>query len=207
MLLNLLATFTAIFLASIAYGASIVGSKHDFRTMTGSIGICEFCHRAHNNQLFGALWSKDPSVFRLYSSTGAASRLFQTGLTADSKSLVCLACHDGSIVGIPPHEIHIPEGGTNFGSDLTRSHPINFQVTSTDTQKDLWVDGVSYTGNQMGRPDGKPYPLYSIGGSGDRSGSRSLECKSCHDIHNSDYSPFLRETMDRSKLCFGCHNK
>lgn len=207
LLATLTVTFTAIFLASTAYCATIANTKHDFRTITGSIGICEYCHRAHNNQLYAALWTKDPSVFRLYSAVDASSRTFKTGLTPDSKSLICMACHDGSTIGTPPHQINIPAGNTNFGSDLRRSHPINFQVTLTDTQKDLWVDGAAYTGSQMGRPDQKPYPLYFISGSGDRSGPRALECASCHDIHNSNFSPFLRETMDRSKLCFGCHNK
>lgn len=203
----LTATLAAVFIASTAYCESITNSKHDFRVLTGSVGVCQYCHSAHDNHLYAALWNKDPSVFRLYSAVDAASKTFKTGITEGSKSLTCMACHDGSTFGHFPHQTTIPAGDTNFGADLTNSHPINFQVTSTDTQNDLWVDGASYTGSQMGRMDQNPYPLYLIGGSGERSGSRALECNSCHDIHNSNYSPFLRETMDGSKLCLGCHNK
>jgi len=207
MLLHFLAIVIATLLSSTGHCQSIVNSKHDFRTTTGAIGICEFCHKAHNNRLYEALWTKDPTQFRLYSGIGTASKIYKTGLTPDSRSLICMACHDGSTVGVPPHQLTIPAGDTNFGNDLTGSHPINFQVTINNTQNDLWVEGGAYTGNQMGRINGKPYPLYLISGTGDRSGPRGLECGSCHDIHDTTHSPFLRDTMEQSKLCFGCHNK
>lgn len=208
MFLNIIATITVILCASSAFCASMVGSKHDLRAVTGTTEICKFCHAAHNNKLYEALWTKDPTVFRLYSAVDGASRTFKTGLTADSKSLICMACHDGSVVGAHPYQIQIPVGGTNFGTQLTASHPINFQVTEYDTQKDLWVSGEAYTGKQMGRLDGKPYTLYTINGNNEnRRGSRSLECSSCHNTHDPEYKPFLRDTMFKSRLCLGCHNK
>jgi len=53
------------------------------------------------------------------------------------------------------------------------------------------------------------YPLFkSTGNGGNRtSASDYLECGSCHAVHDSLNSPFLRETMKKSTLCLGCHNK
>jgi predicted CXXCH cytochrome family protein len=55
------------------------------------------------------------------------------------------------------------------------------------------------------------FPLYKTvadaGMIGTRGTSRSLECGSCHAVHDSANSPFLRYTMAGSQLCLGCHNK
>lgn len=112
--------------------------------------------------------------------------------------------------------------GGNVAGNLTRNlsttHPINFPVvTANNSQNDLNVG----TGAHMG-PGVAPnmpiawtatrtYPLFkSTADNADgrrTTADRSLECGSCHAVHDTQYSPFLRDTMTKSQLCLGCHNK
>jgi len=208
MLLNFLTIVAAVFVASAAFCGSVVGSKHDFSTLTGTgttgtTLVCTYCHMGHKIRSFEALWTGDPNVFRLYSGIAMASVSFKSGFTADSPSLYCLSCHDGG--GANGVRITTIIGPANLGTNFSKAHPVNFQVTEINKQKDLWVGGGAYTGKQMGRLEGKPFPLFKV--SGNRGGERALECGSCHDAHNAEFSPFLRDTLTRSKLCFGCHDK
>jgi len=104
--------------------------------------------------------------------------------------------------------------GGGVSNDLTLTHPINFPVpTVNNSQDDLWVG----TGPAMGGGAGTTtttFPLFTVkevtaGGNNNtaRATSRSLECGSCHAVHDSLNSPFLRYTMAGSQLCLGCHNK
>lgn len=111
---------------------------------------------------------------------------------------------------------------TNLTTDLSKTHPINFPVNNTSaadgshalnfvpgdtfmgpvaaaTQTALGVSGVT-----------KTFPLFKAVQHADslrQSTTSSLECGSCHAVHDSAYSPFLRDTMAGSQLCLGCHNK
>jgi predicted CXXCH cytochrome family protein len=178
----------------------------------------------------------DPTTFILYSGVNMASTSFKTGFTADSTSLFCMSCHDGgtnmnavhnegSLVrnvglnqagtaGLPFYDGVI--GGTlghsgNFGSDLSTTHPINFPVAAADTQSDLWVAGATTTMGGGATTLVTTFPLFKTaadaGMPAARGTDRSLECGSCHAVHDSLNSPFLRFTMEGSKLCLGCHNK
>jgi len=244
--LSLLAVAGLIAAASSAFGASIVGSKHDLSasgtaSMSGtgsSTQICVYCHAPHNAAKSLPLWNRvNPagSLFRLYSGVNMENVSFASGFTADSTSLFCMSCHDGLTQMSAVHNagvIAAPVGdGTNAatatsadayrtaangvfagsnlnqqrnvalgGYNLTKTHPINFPVATTDSQSDLWPG----SGTTMGKTN-FTMPLFKL--TGDRATSRSLECGSCHAVHDSANSPFLRYTMDGSALCLGCHNK
>lgn len=99
------------------------------------------------------------------------------------------------------------------GKDLSKTHPINFPVATVNTiQNDLNLG----SGSVMG-PGVAPtltwaatdtFPLFKTKDADpNRSTDRSLECGSCHAVHDSKNSPFLRYTMANSQLCLGCHNK
>jgi len=210
-------------------GASISGGT--------STQICVYCHAPHNAAKSLPLWNRvNPagSLFRLYSGVNMASTSFASGFTADSTSLFCMSCHDGltqmsavhnaGVIESPALADAVPSAAgaanarrtntANFaggaigalrneaigGYNLTKTHPINFPVVATDTQSDLFVG----SGSTMGKTN-FTMPLFKL--TGDRATSRSLECGSCHAVHDTANSPFLRYTMDGSALCLGCHNK
>lgn len=217
-----------------AFGASIVGSKHDLTATGGGTikgansQICVYCHAPHNALLSLPLWNRSNPLgggFTLYSGVNMQSRQFATGFTADSTSLFCMSCHDGTTAMSAVHNVgSLVRGGTSgapslalsnssigagnagFGTDLTKTHPINFPVpTVNNAQNDLWVGAGTAMGGGA-TTTASTFPLFKAVGR-DGGAARSLECGSCHAVHDSLNSPFLRFTMDGSKLCLGCHNK
>jgi predicted CXXCH cytochrome family protein len=229
---GLLAAATSAFAAT-----TIVGSKHDLSyaanatgglTYASSTQICVYCHTPHNAVEANVLWNRaNPAgaKFKLYSGVGMVNTSYKSGLTADSTSLFCMSCHDGFTgVGVVAHNVVATRTGevltsgtiassadltriagvstgSNLGAnsvDLSRTHPINFPVSTNDTQADLWPG----TGSAMGKAS-YSMPLFKSA----RDATRTLECGSCHAVHDSANQPFLRYTMAGSLLCLGCHNK
>jgi predicted CXXCH cytochrome family protein len=144
----------------------------------------------------------------------------QTNVNAvyNSGSVAGSTANGGAISGL------IHTGGTfatgpvastaNLTRDLSKTHPINFPVTG-NSQSDLnWTTGTTQSTMGPGVAPTltftKTFPLFktTVAGSAARTTlNTSLECGSCHSVHNSEFSPFLRDTLDDSKLCLGCHNK
>lgn len=177
------------------------------------------------------------SSFTLYSGVNMASVSFKSGFTSDSTSLFCMSCHDGGTsmsavhnagplvrnsglgmsgsAGLALYGATI--GGSvghsgNLSSDLSTTHPVNFPVDLTNKQGDLWVAAANPTTMGGGIATGatiSTFPLFKTkpAGNATRTTDSSLECGSCHAVHDSAISPFLRLTMEGSKLCLGCHNK
>ena len=212
--------------------AGIAGSKHDITMTLGSpltntTQICVYCHAPHGALAMNPLWNRNNpggAGFTLYSGVNMASVSNSSGFTADSTSLFCMSCHDGNTnmnsvhnpgaiisngtagdAALPLVGSKITSAGPKLGTDLRGTHPVNFIVTNTDSQNDLFVNP---GGTTMGGGAGTlatTFPLFKL--KGDRATSRSLECGSCHAVHDTTVSPFLRYTMSGSKLCLGCHNK
>ncbi len=243
--LALVAVVGLISAASAAFGATIVGSKHDLSPSGGatqsggtSTQICIYCHAPHNANLALPLWNRTnptASVFTLYSGLNMQNVSFKSGFTSDSTSLFCMSCHDGVTNINAVHNagaidgtgvtgmIHTAAAGVFAtatipsttpaaigGRNLSKTHPINFPVSTVDGQSDLWPG----TGSTMGVGNAFTvrFPLFkSTAGTGQSATrsttNRSLECGSCHAVHDSQNSPFLRDTMNNSQLCLGCHNK
>lgn len=212
--------------------AGIKGTKHDLSFAAPGANqtdqVCVFCHTPHNAVQPVPLWNRNASAnaagsFKLYTSSqtldGAQAA---TGFSADSISLFCMSCHDGSAlggamigaepVGVAAGEL-IPDGGdtadklskiagtANFGTDLTKSHPVNLSYNEgAGAGQDA---GLVAKGSLR-------FPLYKAGGV-----ENFLECASCHAVHGQDnaanpgdnYPKFLRSTMAGSALCLGCHIK
>jgi predicted CXXCH cytochrome family protein len=218
------------------------GQSSNFSPGT-STQICVYCHAPHNAKLSLPLWNRTnpTTAFVLYSGVNMQNRSFKSSFTTDSTSLFCMSCHDGNTAmnavhnagiienpnGAPRADLSRPENGTlsptvlsgpatlgaKTADSLTKTHPINFPVSTTDGQSDLNVGGGVGYENTMG-PGVAPgytftvrFPLFKIADPTRPATTRSLECGSCHAVHDSTYSPFLRDTMDGSKLCLGCHNK
>lgn len=88
--------------ASLAYGASIVGSNHDMTTNgygdnTKTDEICVYCHTPHNAAVPVPLWNRvNPSPQQLYNSVTLTTEAKTAAFTNDSISAFCMSCHDGS---------------------------------------------------------------------------------------------------------------
>jgi predicted CXXCH cytochrome family protein len=78
-------------------------------------------------------------------------------------------------------------GTANVGTDLTNDHPVNFAYAT------------SLAGDTGLNPVTAPVANLLVGG--------SVQCSSCHDVHDPTNSPFLRMSNTGSALCIVCHNK
>lgn len=228
--LSLIAAAALVAAASTA-GATIVGSAHDLSSGSGgtlksqnTAEICIFCHTPHNATIAVPLWNRNNPAgtnFKLYSSgtmklTYGALKASQ-GFTSDSISLFCMSCHDGTTglgnINNQPGDGTLTStslftnaaagtqanitGPANLGTNLSTTHPVNFNVVSgTDTAI------YTFAGNYIGNGLTNKLPLFNSA-----RGTTSLECASCHAVHDPTNTPFLRTTNAGSKLCLACHIK
>lgn len=196
--------------------------------------ICVFCHTPHNAIQNVPLWNRSgasaASAYKLYTSSKSLSTTTKgSQLYNDSQSLFCLSCHDGSISqlasrvnrqGITTDGLAINmtggaptwsnEGaivGTAFtgsrmlGTNLTNTHPIGFSYGGAYTIKGAtMLNTAAYVSTAFG---GKTIFFKANGGTM----ADSMECSSCHAVHDNTYAPFLRTTNSGSTLCLACHNK
>lgn len=201
---------------------------------TNTSQICVYCHAPHQTTAYQVLWNRNnptASTFTLYSGVNMNSRQFASGFTTDSTSLFCMSCHDGSTSMASVHNkgANINANGTATGdptgrammtgntitagglsTNLGGTHPVNFPVASVDPTLNLGTGG-----SRMGviGATNDFFPLFkataggSVNNDAARTSTRSLECGSCHAVHDSLYSPFLRATLSGSAICLGCHNK
>ena len=224
--LSLIAATALIAAATTAGAASILGSKHDlssgggsFKSNTGE--VCIFCHTPHNAVQNVPLWNRNngnaANTFKLYSS-GTMNNTYisggqggaSTGFTSNSISLFCMSCHDGSQLNNVKNQpgdvatITMNAGQAtlgalpaNLGTNLTSTHPVNFNLTNG-------ADPAIYsvTNGKIGNGLTNKLPLYNSA-----RGPQSLECASCHAVHDPANTPFLRTSNSGSKLCLACHIK
>ena len=221
-----------------AAATGIKGSKHDLSFAAPGANqtdqVCVFCHTPHNAVKPVPLWNRNNDLataagtFKLYTSSQTFNNKpspARNGFTADSISLFCMSCHDGSALGgtmigaepagmadgaLIPNYGGSPTAATAItasnmklgnGTDLTKSHPVNFVY---DEVKDSGL----HTAASINLPT--RFPLFKAGGV-----SNNLECGSCHAVHGKEnavntgnnYPDFLRSTMKGSALCLGCHKK
>lgn len=197
-----LAVVACLFIAGTASAQSIAGTSHDFSNDAFSGGeICIVCHTPHNadTAVAGApLWNHavTSSTFTLYSSP-----TFDGGPAVQpaGQSRLCLSCHDGTVAidsfGGATGTVFLT-GGANLGTDLSGDHPISFAYDAALAT----ADGGLY--NPATQNSG-------LGGTitNDLLFADSLECASCHDVHDDTFDPFLRIANNGSNLCLTCHNK
>lgn len=192
-------------------------------TATGSGGeICVFCHSPHASQtptLLIPLWNHVETTvsFSLYtSSTFNGPNQTQPG----GATKACLSCHDGvtavnniinndeSGSGTDPAMQNLTAGNalpptltTYIGTDLSKTHPVSFDYTSSHpdvTSGDLW------------NPSTQNVPAGWLSGTGTIQvralRNNKVECASCHEPHDNVNGRFLRLGSTTS-LCLTCHNK
>jgi predicted CXXCH cytochrome family protein len=194
-----------------AWGASVVGSKHDISSSGEQ--VCIYCHTPHfantTNNL-APLWNRIQGAvtFTMYNSPTIDMTKSSVPLGV---SLACLGCHDGVNSNNNKHDLVVGPGGSmpdltsnpncmrchgdmwggssawKLGTDLKNDHPISIIYDNT---KDS-----AFVASQNGTVTG--LPLY---------GGR-VECSTCHNVHDPSKAPFLRIANTGSALCFKCHIK
>jgi len=204
-------------ITGMAMAQTIVGSSHDLSLPAegNTPEVCVYCHSSHQATTAIAqdpLWNHTLQVltttYGVYASATLDATPVEIGnVTAGSasESFLCMSCHDGTVApsslyndpnsGVPT-AIPAITGNSNLGTDLSDDHPINFDYTG----------GLATTDGGLVTPDSTSsvdaaglIPLF--GGSG------SMQCASCHDVHDPTNIPFLRVTNVNSGLCTSCHNK
>ncbi len=209
----------AVSLAVVAVAASagtIVGSKHDFGTMTGTGGqICIACHAPHNNAVIAnaPLWNHQinaAQTYTAYTSFSMDALGFATA-TPGATSKLCLSCHDGVLAlnnfgGVTTGTVNFAAGSkSNLGTDLSNDHPIGIVYDAATIAADGALNPLAnaVTIGSAGRTK-----LTSVGGL--LQGTK-VECASCHDVHNTFTADagvkLVKVTMTGSALCITCHNK
>jgi len=198
--------------AQAALAGTITGSLHDFTTKAWSGGrICIACHVTHKGNtstVSAPLWNHTNSTatYALYSSpTMNAGPLAQP----NGQSKLCLSCHDGTVAvdsfGGATGTTMI-SAANNLGTSLADDHPIGFIYnTALATADGALFDPATKTvtigsGTQTKTGTIASTLLYS----------GSLECDSCHDVHNTftaSTTHLVKITEAGSAICLACHNK
>ena len=208
------------------YGASIVNSKHDLSSTSGGAinEICVICHTPHAGDSTDApLWNRQAptSTFTMYGSLTIDTVI--PGVP-NGESLVCLSCHDGVSGDAHQALVNSPGSGLAGNGDVTTCtqgchysgwNPITFVIEFGTRQ------GVTIVGTDLSddHPISMPYPIPSqdpnfqlpavAEGAGVKlfGSTDTVECSSCHNVHDPEYSPFLSIDNAGSDLCYACHIK
>jgi predicted CXXCH cytochrome family protein len=195
--------------------AAISGSKHDFTDDIGTGGftdLCAVCHTPHtaDTEVSDApLWDHEltSTDFTPYPS-GAGTTMDSTpdGTMADlGISRLCLSCHDGT-VAVDSYGDNIGSGTTfiqasagpfagvgagMLDNDMSSEHPIGM----------AYADAGSTNGGMRPAPVGNTV-LFGTGA------TATVECASCHDVHNETANTHLLLTTNAGSLiCLECHVK
>lgn len=213
-------------LAVAAFGQTVVGSKHDLRatgggtpTGTGLNEVCVVCHTPHQASTAAGqdpLWNRGLSAnasYGVYASTTLNAVPTDVGGapigTAPTTNL-CLSCHDGTVSVLsmlnPPNSgtptvatlagritaagLLDPASTANIGTSLANDHPVNFTYNTALASADGGLKDPSTT----------PAVAALLS-------TNTVQCTSCHDVHNPTNTPFLVMSNSASALCTTCHTK
>jgi predicted CXXCH cytochrome family protein len=192
----------------------IAGSAHDFSTAGWSNGqICVVCHAPHNANTAvtdAPLWNHavTTATFTPYSSPTLNATASNGGQPAGTSKL-CLSCHDGT-VAVDSYGgttgLTLISGAERLGTNLSDDHPISIVYDAALATIDGGLYNPATTNVTIGSGTrtrtGTIAALMLPGG--------SLQCASCHDVHNTyvaGSSDLLKVASAGSALCLTCHNK
>ncbi len=218
----LLCASVALFVATLAGGQSIVGSKHDLSAaLPVSDRVCVFCHTPHQPE--GPpqvdqypLWNHTLSSTASYGTYDSPSFDAGTGgagldTIADigggnGVSNLCMSCHDGTVgVGSLYNDPNVATGEETPANAATLIGAIN---AAADLGVDLTNDhpiNFDYSAALFSADGGLVDPTNA--GVAPLLAGGKLQCSSCHDVHDPTYLPFLVMDNSGSALCLTCHVK
>lgn len=189
--------------------------------------VCVFCHTPHGaNTTNGPLWNRMASTatYTMYSSDylGPTGLNLTVPATPKARTKRCLGCHDGTValgsvynlpgsasgsynaagnpslamanngVALPGNTL--PAGNSNLGTSLANDHPVSYAYVVGNS------NGFPTELNTVASVDATPLKI-------DKTNTpNTVECVSCHDPHDNQYTFFLR-MADNKTLCTTCHNK
>jgi predicted CXXCH cytochrome family protein len=221
---------STIFLAlacSTAYSASITVSKHNLSTTgSGSVhsttqtNICIFCHTPHT-PMGGPLWNRlapviDPATYTLYTASETLTTAAKTGkIGASSPSTLCMTCHGGTLADIGARVYNSagnpmtmvdtngtwPKSGVLWDGTSPVNHPVGFSYSLAQAQNPANLRSVTLVNASFGYS-----PFYSSAATGTLY-QDSMECETCHTVHDPANTPFLRIGNSANALCLSCHIK
>ncbi len=218
----LLCATLALFVATLAGGQSIVGSKHDLSAaLPVSDRVCVFCHTPHQPE--GPpqidqypLWNHTLSATASYGTYDSPTFDAGTGGAAlntiadvgggSSVANLCLSCHDGTVgVGSLYNDPNVAAGEETPTNAATLMGAISAAADmGTDLTNDHPVNFdysaalFSADGELVDPTNAAVAPLLAGG---------KVQCSSCHDVHDPTYLPFLVMDNSGSALCLTCHLK
>jgi predicted CXXCH cytochrome family protein len=182
----------------------ITGSAHDFTNENWSDSqICLPCHTPHGADTSvsdSPLWNHQNSTatYTLYSS----ATLDATPGQPTGRSALCLSCHDGTVAldsfgGNTGSEFLSAAEDAYIGTNLSDDHPVSFTFNTALATTDGTLHDPATATTGLG---GTIANDFLFGG--------SLECASCHDVHNTyDNDGLLLVSNTGSALCLTCHDK
>ena len=193
---------------------NVTGSKHNMSTRAGLTNyseVCVYCHTPHGgaNSTNAPLWNRNfgpaSGSYQMYDQVWSSTINMTVAASPQGVSLACLSCHDGTvgldvIVNRPNADTSLAGTGglmpanagqffSNLGTDLRNDHPISVTYS-------VAADPAFNAPDVNNRINGE-LPLYS----------GRVECGTCHNPHNTSYTPFLRKSNASSSLCRTCHIK
>lgn len=186
--------------------AGILNSAHDFSAVDPGQRLCVFCHTPHNADMSvvdAPLWNHEVTqkTFQVYNSPTMDATPGQPG----GASRLCLSCHDGTVAvdsyGGRAGEMFLG-GDLAIGADeLTNDHPVSF----------IYDDALAGLDGELFPPSSSPSGLGNTIDH-DLLFNGSLECASCHDVHNGGAAEAVNDnllviTQVKSQLCLTCHDK
>ena len=194
-----------------APGSGIAGTKHDFSSSDGGVGLCTFCHTPHRAISTLLLWNHTLSAntFAWDVPTTTAGTSFPTfrGDTYKGPTARCLSCHDGSVAigdiawwrgespASPLDNTKHGEGSRvniGLGGNLAGNHPVAmpFPYQQTASTYNGVTTGSGFVASEwQSDPRTLNIRLFNDDGIGNISAGAvvaktGIECSSCHDPHN-----------------------
>ncbi len=195
--------------------------RHDLQDANTRLPLgCESCHLPHTASTYGKsffwAWKAVPTYVTTYvtATNPAGALVTPNGTTGNSRSMLCLTCHDStsaSANGITasvtsngvPYPLLTTVGGTG---SLGTEHPVDAIVPSTRDYVQPAVLGSLGIYSATATIGIDALPLWDA--------QYHVECGTCHDVHN-DYTansgrfggiPFLRvANTNGTYLCRECH--
>lgn len=195
-------TFVALVVAFFASTASaaITNSRHDF-VNNGYVtptpaSTCVFCHVPHGGQTTVAglpLWAPGRSLTNPTAYYAGLRGGTITITAVDAKGTqTCLGCHATGAAADMGTTASMPATGNLIvGTDISNDHPVGNEVTIT-----LGANGLQSS--------------IVLGGLSIIDGVTSMQCSTCHDVHNATAIVQPGSKLLRSytgDFCIACHNK
>ncbi len=242
-------TVVAGSLLTLTARAGIEGTPHDFSSQSWNTDpsdpatVCGTCHVPHHaDSTVVPLWGHQSTAtaFTMFNNANVPSAtlpgLLVQSAQPNGPSKACLSCHDGTVAinsygGVGNYTTHGPATYiTNSAmvavnhTDLTGTHPISLiyddSIVGTAPGQDQWLYNPNTT--PVLTPVSGPFvPGNDMTINGFLlNGNNTLECTSCHDVHNQNGTPFdivnnpklvkivgVDGSGHGSLLCRSCHNK